>query len=257
MASYQEYLQQISKDYEPTRAAIQNQINAIPEQQRIALADINAQFANRQGELDRQRDSFNYGANNQMNNRGLAWSNIGQNYASSNNRNVYAPAVANLQQNQRQDLNRATETYQNRRFDLENYLNSLIDEQAKQARAMWNEEQNRAAAQRAAAAQAAAMGNYLSAGAGQQASGGGWVMRPKNNVDGTKGYEFFDPSGKPVSATTFAAGKGVNLQNLLSDMGKAGDKFAGEAAWMLGQIAPLGGNLSDTEYGNQFRSLWW
>jgi len=165
MATLQEYLSQVTKDYEPTRQSIQNQIDAIPGQQQTAVADINRQFGLQQDELNRQQATAYDRYSKSAAARGGAFSGMANIQNKNYNENTFRPAVTQLQTNQQSTVNQANETYANRRFSLENTLNSLINEQQQIARNMYQADQDRQAQERAAraaaAAQSAALGSYF------------------------------------------------------------------------------------------------
>jgi hypothetical protein len=177
MADYNWYLSEAEKNYAPTRESIQNQINAIPTQQQAAVADVNKQYQTQQTNLNNQLTGAKNSASMGSAMRGGAFGGQANIQNEKYYNNTFVPAQTNLQDTLNSNLRTTNETYQNRKFDLENYLNSLIDEQRKYGQSQWQAAEDREAAAReaeasrraAAAAQQSSLAAYLG-GSGGQAS---------------------------------------------------------------------------------------
>jgi hypothetical protein len=254
MADLNYYLSEAEKNYAPTRASIQNQINAIPGQLNAAVGDVNKQYSLQQQELDRQQSSYNNNTSRMINNRGFGFSNAGQNYAANYAANTYRPAVTNLQTNQQNALRQTNENYTNRRYSLENTMNSLVDEQRRWAMEQYQRDQDRAAQEQAARAAAAA--------AAQQSALASYF---NNGAQGTPGPTYRDwLQGIANSNTGGANGKfdgalsGWDAQQLLNYvgndfvLGNKGGTASANTNWAdLGNINDYARNLYMQLYGGK------
>lgn len=109
--------------------------------------------------------------------------------------------------------------------------------------------ENRRASARAAASQASATYGALSSmmGGGQQSTG------MSRKADG--GFAFTDAQGNPVSAATYAQNQGLDIRDVIYQMGQAGDKYAQTVYNQMINDPFIDRNLA--QYARQYSPLFW
>ncbi|MFV0485360.1 MAG: hypothetical protein ACK5MU_04025 [Candidatus Saccharimonadales bacterium] len=230
--SLQTYIEQSNPAYASQKQGIQNQINAIPDQLTGALNSLSEQYNIDKGGLDSAKDQYNYGAQSTAANRGLGWSNIGQNYAANYEKNSYTPAVTQLNRDLNANQESTRQNYNNRKFDLENTLNSLTNDQYKYAQSLYQADLDRQAqlqAQREAASiQAKALSDYYNTQKAAETKTVGRVQRGSNKGNDMNGFYFYDANGKPITANAYVAlnSSTITMNDILNDMASAGDANA-------------------------------
>ena len=124
----EQYIAETNKAYDATRQALQNQINSIEGQLTTTKNNINAQYAQQQATLERNRDSAASSASMQAAGSGGSFGGS----ASLANRKYYEqafiPAQTQLATNQAQDISQAEQTANQNRLSLQSQLAQLEDE---------------------------------------------------------------------------------------------------------------------------------
>jgi hypothetical protein len=137
---------------------------------------------------------------------------------------AFVPAQTQLNTNQSQALENAQSQANSNRHTLESQLASLNDEIARQGLARYYDElekERQAELQRKAiAAQQASYANYLGRG---NASGPKAGQGRDFGYEDEYGFYFFDANGNPITAATYAAQSGENLNSVLQRMANSGD----------------------------------
>lgn len=230
------YIKQSNPAYASQKQGIQNQINAIPDQLTGALNSLTEQYNIDKGGLDRGKETYNYDAQSNAANRGLGWSNIGQNYAANYEKNNYTPAVTQLNRDLNANQESTRQNYNNRKFDLENTLNSLTNQQYQYAQGLYQADLDREAqlraAREAAAIQAKSLTNYYGASTSTAAKTVGRMQQGTNKGTDMKGFYFYDANGKPITAAQYVklnsndSTYGSNLNSLIQDLASQGDRNA-------------------------------
>jgi hypothetical protein len=201
------YVEQSDPSYSKRREGIQNQINAINPQLEAAMADAQAAYDRGLGTLSQQRADYGLDARNSAAKRGLAWSNVADNYRANYDKNSFTPAMTSLNDALNSNRNQLNETYTNRRLSLEDTLNALTDEQYKYAMQQRQSDLDREASERQAAANRAAASRAYQWQGSQAAT-------PQQNqasqvfYDDWDGNYTYDPDGRwdEASQTWFANG---------------------------------------------------
>lgn len=150
------YVQQSDPSYSARRQGIQNQIDAIAPQLEAAMANAQNSYNAQLGTLNQQKADYGLDARNSAAKRGLAWSNVADNYRANYDKNSFTPALTNLNNALSSTQSGLNENYTNRRLSLEDTLNALTDEQYKYAMSQRQADLDREYAERQAAANRAA-----------------------------------------------------------------------------------------------------
>lgn len=222
-------LSELNNVYNPQRETVNQQMQSLDPMMQ----------AEEKGLASAKEDAF-AGITNQANRRGLFYSGIPvaeeQKYTGS----TYLPALANLKGK-----------YAQQRFNLQDALSKIQQEQYSQAYGIRQGEldnETRLAAARASAGGGAGMASpSFGLGGNQAPSGqaGGYGIQQRSD----KGFNFVDQYGKPISAALYAQGAGIPFRDLLQQMAAAGDSGAKRALGFVGNDYgynpnAIGGNTS-------------
>lgn len=232
--SIAEYTAEVSKAYDNSRNALQNQINAIEGNLAQTQKQINENYATQQNLLNNQRNQA--ASNASMQAAGSGGSFGGQ--ANIANKKYYeqtfVPAQTQLNTNQSQALENAQSQANANRLSLESQLASLNDEVTRQGLARYYDELERERQeklQRAAIAAQNRAYSYL----GQGGSSGPKAGQGKDfGYEDEYGFYFFDAKGNPITAAQYASQSGENLNSVLQKMANSGDANAKRAIAGLG-----------------------
>lgn len=241
-------LSELNNVYDPQRQVVKQQQDAIDP----------ALQAETKGLEYAKNDAFSQ-ITNQANRRGMFYSGIPIAEEQRYTGGTYLPALANLQGK-----------YAQQRFNLQDTLNKIQQDQYGQAygirqKELDTEEQQRQfdaqlAAQREAASRAAGAGMASPSFGlgGRGGSAGGYGMKQKG---AGQGFAFVDSYGNPISAATYAAATGIPFRSLLQQMANAGDQGAKTALGFVGDFG-RGSTLYDPSKlnGNNigiYNSLTW
>lgn len=225
--SIAEYTAEVSKSYDNSRKALQNQIDAISGNLAQTQKQINENYANQQNQLNTQRNQAAESASMQAAGSGGSFGGA----ANIANRKYYeqtfVPAQTQLQTNQSQALENAQSQANNNRLTLETQLAAMNDEISRLGQQRYYEEQERerqAKLQRQAIAAQNSISKYL----GQAGGGGDKYI----NISDKKGdYQFRNAqTGNAVKLGTVISQYGGNFnqqaKDYISAMASNGDANA-------------------------------
>lgn len=194
--------------YAPSRALIQQQIDALPAQQ-------DAQQQGLQAQASQSYDDITNAARD----KGIGFSGIPISEQAKYNATTFLPAVANLKtstNNQKTSLldalNQSNLTEQNAGQSILAHQQDLDAQNAATA-----------AANKQAEASQAGLASLFAPGAQQAAQP---AMTAKQNGSG---FNFSDTGGNAISAASYAKATGQPIGTVLRTMGQAGDKYAQQA----------------------------
>lgn len=206
-------LTELNSVYQPQKDLYNKQISEIDPAMQAEDKGLQAQ----------QQDSFNQitqGANR----RGLLFSGIPLQEQAQYTGSQYLPAVANLKAK-----------YAQQRFNLQDALAKINQDQYQSAYGIYNNEVNQDNARRAAAAAAGAGSPSFGSGFGDS---NGSVMGAQSYGKAVKkadgGFAFTGPNGQAVSAAQYAAMGNIPFRDLLSWMAGQGDQGAKAALGFSG-----------------------
>ena len=189
--SIAEYTAEVSKSYDNSRKALQNQIDAISGNLAQTQKQINENYANQQNQLNTQRNQAAESASMQAAGSGGSFGGA----ANIANRKYYeqtfVPAQTQLQTNQSQALENAQTQANNNRLTLETQLAAMNDEISRLGQQRYYEELERerqAELQRKAIAAQNSVSKYL----GQLGSAS--QLKYTNSENGAGGYDFWNNS---------------------------------------------------------------
>lgn len=200
--------------------------------------------------------------------RGLGFSGIPLAEQAGYTGTEYLPALARLKQSGREQamsLEDAVLGIQERRRTLgtqiyEGELSREMEQQKMAEQRRQFDLQLAAQERQAAAARAAASSGGFSLGGGgaTAAAPASATMGFKNGKSGAGGFAFKSANGQNISAAAYAQAKGVPIANVLAEMARAGDKYAGA---VYNQLKANQGLLNDPAYLNnikrQYSALFW
>ena len=224
--SIEEYTAEVSKSYDNSRNALQNQINAIEGNLATTQKQINENYANQQNLLNNQRNQAASAASMQAAGSGGSFGGRANIANKKYYEQAFVPAQTQLNTNQSQALENAQSQANSNRLSLESQLASLNDEIARQGLARYYDElekERQAELQRRAIAAQAAVQSYMPS---PQAN---WGRGAEYGYSDAEGFYFHDANGNPITAATYAAQTGENLNGILQRMANSGDANAKRA----------------------------
>lgn len=219
--SIAEYTAEVSKSYDNSRKALQNQIDAIAGNLEQTQKQINENYANQQNTLNNQRNSAASNASMQAAGSGGSFGGAANIANKKYYEQTFVPAQTQLNTNQSQALENAQTQANNNRLSLETQLASMNDEISRIGLQRYYDELERerqAELQRKAIAAQRAATSYFGGGGGGQA-------QPKYaaNSDASGGFFFTNSgNGKTVKYGTAYFGNGgtKNNNSILSNVGQ-------------------------------------
>lgn len=209
-------ISELGNVYDPQRQLVQQQQQALEPALQAEQAGLEAA----------KSDAFQ-AITEAANRRGMFYSGVPLAEQAKYTGSTFLPAVANLRSK-----------YQQQRFNLQDALNKIQQEQYSQAYGIrqkeldTEEQQRQFNAQLAAQRSAGGGGGYAmpSFGGGGGAAAASYRAAPKQGG----GFAFTDPNGNPISAATYAAATGIPFRNLLQNMANQGDQGAKAALNFVG-----------------------
>lgn len=219
--SIAEYTAEVSKAYDNSRNALQNQINAIEGNLATTQKQINENYAQQQNTLNNQRNSAASAASMQAAGSGGSFGGAANIANKKYYEQTFVPAQTQLNTNQSQALENAQTQANNNRLSLESQLASMNDEITKIGLQRYydeREKERQAELQRKAIAaqQAANYASYLGQSGGSQ-------NKYNANADASGGFFFTNNgNGKTVKYGTayFGNGGAKNNNSILSNVGQ-------------------------------------
>lgn len=242
--SIEYYTAEVSKSYDNSKKALQNQINAIEGNLAQAQKQINENYATQQNLLNNQRNQAASNASMQAAGSGGSFGGAANIANKKYYEQTFVPAQTQLNTNQSQALENAQSQANSNRLSLESQLANLNDEIARAGLQRYYDVLEQERQERLQRAQIAAQNraySYLGQG-GKSSSGNGgyeWDFGNGYKVIGTKGGEaIYKKDGKTISAWEF-----------LPNVGKAWDKW--NDIWNKGVSTYAVGSDTIQKYLNQ------
>lgn len=229
--SIAEYTAEVSKSYDNSRKALQNQIDAISGNLAQTQKQINENYAQQQNTLNNQRNMAASNASMQAAGSGGSFGGAANIANKKYYEQTFVPAQTQLNTNQSQALENAQSQANSNRLSLESQLASMNDEISRVGLQRYYDELERerqAELQRKAIAAQQAAANYWGGGQGS-GSKASWGRGAEYGYSDAGGFYFHDNDGNLVKAGTYAARTGENLNNILSRMAQMGDVNAKRA----------------------------
>jgi hypothetical protein len=211
MANYDWYVSESEKNFQPTRDAVQKQIDAISGQQSAALGDLQKSYQLQTDNLNKQRVTASNNASMSSAMRGGAFGGQANIQNEKFYNDTFVPAITQANNALQSDTRATNEAYTNRRGSLEQTLASLVDEQRRYAMEQYQKELDRESSERAARAAAAAQAASLAPYLNQKNP---WQMTP----NGSGGWNFHY-NDTPITAYQYAQGTGLPMEEVLSTIG--------------------------------------
>jgi hypothetical protein len=219
--SIAEYTAEVSKSYDNSRKALQNQIDAISGNLAQTQKQINENYAQQQNTLNNQRNMAASNASMQAAGSGGSFGGAANIANKKYYEQTFVPAQTQLNTNQSQALENAQSQANNNRLTLESQLASMNDEISRIGLQRYYDELERerqAELQRRAIAaqQAANYASYLGQSGGSQ-------NKYNANADASGGFFFTNNgNGKTVKYGTayFGNGGAKNNNSILSNVGQ-------------------------------------
>lgn len=227
--SFDEVLAEVSRQSDPQRKTVLDQISQLPTQQAAEETALGAK-------KDQAYSDILDGARR----RGLGFSGIPLGEQAKYNATDYAPALANLgasYNNRKSTLETSLADYGKQDYSTAyNIYNQ--DRQFEEQQRQFNEQMAENQRQQAAARSASA-GSYLGAASGSAAAAPqqGQTL-PQISQRADKGFNFTDSSGKTISAAMYAQLTGSNFFDLLGKMSASGDSGAAQYLKAGGSVSP-------------------
>ena len=207
--SIEYYTAEVSKSYDNSRKALQNQINAIEGNLAKTQAQINENYAQQQNTLNNQRNSAASSASMQAAGSGGSFGGAANIANKKYYEQQFVPAQTQLNTNQSQALENAQSQADANRLSLESQMANLNDEIARQGLARYYDVLEKERQERLARAQIAAQ-NAANRYLGRLSSGGGgnngmsWDFGNGYKIVGTKGGEaVYMKDGNRITAGEF------------------------------------------------------
>ena len=249
--SIAEYTAEVSKAYDNSRNALQNQINAIEGNLATTQKQINENYAQQQNTLNKQRNSAASAASMQAAGSGGSFGGAANIANKKYYEQTFVPAQTQLNTNQSQALENAQTQANNNRLTLESQLAQMNDEITKQGLARYYDElekERQAELQRKAIAAQYSGGNAYNtyAPSGNSSSGPQWGKGYNFGLSDGDGYYFYDANGRQIKAGTYAAQTGENINTILKQMASGGDRNATYALTALAKGKRMLSNAEKT-----------
>jgi hypothetical protein len=204
--SIEYYTAEVSKSYDNSKKALQNQINAIEGNLAKAQAQINENYAQQQNTLNNQRNQAASNASMQAAGSGGSFGGAANIANKKYYEQQFVPAQTQLNTNQSQALENAQSQADSNRLSLESQMANLNDEIARQGLQRYYDVLEQERQERLQRAQIAAQNNYAKYLA-QANSGGGttksWDFGNGYKVVDNGGEAIYTKNGKRVSAAEF------------------------------------------------------
>lgn len=248
--SIAEYTAEVSKAYDNSRNALQNQINAIEGNLATTQKQINENYAQQQNTLNNQRNSAASAASMQAAGSGGSFGGAANIANKKYYEQTFVPAQTQLNTNQSQALENAQTQANNNRLSLESQLASMNDEITKIGLQRYYDElekerQEKLARAQIAASRASAYNTYAPT-SGSTSKGAQWGKGYNFGLSDGDGYYFYDANGKQIKAGTYAKQTGENINTILKQMAQGGDRNATYALTALAKGKKLLTNAEKT-----------
>ena len=218
--SIEEYTAEISRGYDNSRNALQNQINAIEGNLAKTQKQINENYANQQNTLNNQRNMAASNASMQAAGSGGSFGGAANIANKKYYEQTFVPAQTQLNTNQSQALENAQTQANSNRLSLETQLAQMHDEISRLGVQRYYDELEKERQERLAREQMAAASRYLGQGGN---NGGGTPVKAWNFGSGyylanDNGRAVYSKDGRQISAGEFLLGIGNRGLNNWGDI---------------------------------------
>lgn len=210
--SIEEYTAEVSRSYDNSRNALQNQINAIEGNLAQTKKQINENYANQQNQLNNQRNQASSAASMQAGRSGGSFGGAANIANKKYYEQTFVPAQTQLNTNQSQALENAQSQANSNRLSLEGQLASMNDEISRLGLQRYYDELERERQEKARQAQIAAQNawqRYMNQGGGggtrkQWDFGNGLKV-----IQGDNGEAIYTQNGRQIKAGNFLEESGL------------------------------------------------
>lgn len=229
--SIEEYTAEISKSYDNSRNALQNQINAIEGNLANTKNRINENYDLQQNQLNNQKNQAASAASMQAGNSGGSFGGAANIANKKYYEQAFVPAQASLNTNRNQSLDSAESQANSNRLSLEMQLAGMNDEISRLGIQRYYDELERERQEAARQEQLRLQReqNALARYAASSASTPNWDRGAAYGYTDENGYYFHDANGNLINAQQYANLTGENLNNILQRMSQGGDVNAKRA----------------------------
>lgn len=244
--SIEEYTAEISKSYDNSRNALQNQINSIEGDLAKTKGQIEENYANQQNQLSNQRNSAASAASMQAAGSGGSFGGAANIANKKYYEQVFVPAQASLNTNYHQSIDNAESRANSNKLSLESQLASMQDEISRLGVQRYYDELEREREEAYRQQQLALQKQQLAASYLNRSSASPtWGRGAEFGYTDQGGYYFHDANGNPISAQQYANLTGESLTGILQRMAQGGDFNASRA---LAGLNNANHELTDEEY---------
>ena len=231
--SIEEYTAEVSKGYDNSRNALQNQINSIGADLEATKKRINADYDSQQQNLNNQKNWAAEAASLAASRNGGSFGGAAEVANKKYYEQTFVPAQTRLDLSRNQSLDSAESQANSNKLALELQLASMQDEQTRLGLQRYYDELERER-QEAARQQQLALQREQNALARYAASSSAaktptWGRGAEYGYSDAGGYYFHDANGNLISAQKYADLTGENLNSILQRMAQGGDFNASRA----------------------------
>lgn len=256
--SIEEYTAEVSKAYDNSRNALQNQINAIEGNLAQTQKQINENYANQQNTLNNQRNQAASAASMQAAGSGGSFGGAANIANKKYYEQTFVPAQTQLNTNQSQALENAQAQANSNRLSLESQLASLNDEISRTGLQRYYDELERERQERLQRSQIAAQNAYAKY-LGQSGSNNvkNWDFGNGYSVYDNNGQAVYVKNGNRVSAAEFllgTSGKNTNW-DAWNDIWNNGISTRGVGSDTISTFTNNRGSLKDLANLGQYSYL--
>lgn len=245
--SIEEYTAEISRGYDNSRNALQNQINAIEGNLAQTQKQINENYANQQNTLNNQRNMAASNASMQAAGSGGSFGGAANIANKKYYEQTFVPAQTQLNTNQSQALENAQTQANSNRLSLETQLAQMNDEISRLGVQRYYDELERerqAELQRQAIAAQNRAYSYLGQGGGRNNNVRSWDFGNGYQVIDNGGNALYVRNGNRVSAAEFLLGTSGNVNwNNWNDIWNNGVSTNGVGGDTISAFANRNNNL--------------
>lgn len=242
--SIAEYTAEVSKSYDNSRKALQNQIDAISGNLAQTQKQINENYAQQQNTLNNQRNMAASNASMQAAGSGGSFGGAANIANKKYYEQTFVPAQTQLNTNQSQAIENAQSQANSNRLTLESQLASMNDEISKIGLQRYYDELERERQEAARQEQLRLQRAQIAAQTYTPSAQPTWGRGAEYGYSDKGGFYFHDANGNMIKAATYAAKTGENLNSILQRMSAGGDLNAKRA---LAGLANKKKQLTDEE----------
>lgn len=231
--SIEEYTAEISKSYDNSRNALQNQINAIEGDLNAAKSQIEERYNKQQSQLDQQKQWAASAASLRSAANGTSYGGAANLANKKYYEQTFVPAQESLTSNRNSSLDSADRQANANRLSLQQQLASMQDEISRMGVQRYYDELEREREEAYRQQQLALQKQQLAAQYANKAATGQWGRGSTFGNTDEGGYYFYDNAGNPLTMqqylNMYGGQTGETLQGMLTRMKQGGDANATRA----------------------------